>query len=241
MVKVLGVITARGGSKGIPAKNLKLLGGKPLLSYTIEAAHGSGAFDRLIVTTDDALIAEIARNSGCEVPFMRPADLARDDTPHLPVMQHAVAWLDEHDRYRPDCTMILQPTSPLRQPHHVREAIDLMVASGADSVVSVSDVPVHYHPMRTLRVDASGCATLLVTGDPIGRRINRRQDLPPAWAMNGAIYLFRTSLLFDREPDLYGAHSLVYVMAPPYDISIDSPADWVEAERALDQLGITHD
>ncbi len=238
-MKVLGVITARGGSKGIPGKNLKPLGGKPLIAYTIEAAQQSGVFDRLILSTDDPAIADTARARGCDVPFTRPAELAYDDTPHLPVMQHAVRWLEEHDGYVSDYTMILQPTSPMRQPHHIREAVDLIAASGADSVVSVSDVPAHYHPMRTLRVDASGGAMLFVTGEPVRRRINRRQDLPAVCAMNGAIYLFRTAVLFDAEPSLYGARSSAYFMPPPYGISIDTPDDWAEAERALNHLATT--
>jgi len=189
----------------------------------------------VVLSTDDPAIAEVARGLGCEVPFLRPSELARDDTPHLPVMQHAVGWLAEHDQYRPDLVMILQPTSPLRRPHHIREAVALMLTSPADSVVSVSVVPVHYHPLRTLAIDATGEARLFVTGDLIRTRINRRQDLPEAWVMNGAIYLFRTSLLFDAEPSLYGTSSAAYVMSPPDSVSLDDLHDWDDAERALDQ------
>src|SRR5258706_15550851 len=96
---VLGVVTARAGSKGIPGKNTKLLAGKPLIAYTIQAALASGVFNRLIVSTDDDQAARIARDPGCEVPFMRPANISTDDTPHLPVMVHAAAWLADHDRY----------------------------------------------------------------------------------------------------------------------------------------------
>lgn len=233
---VLGVVTARGGSKGIPGKNLKLLRGRPLIAYTIDAARDAGVFDRLIVSTDDAATADAARALGCEAPFIRPADLARDETPHLPVMQHAVRWLEEHDAYRPDLVMILQPTSPLRQPQHIREAVQLIDRTGADSVVSVTPVPSHYHPRRMLRVDAGGAATLFISGEPVRRRINRRQDLPEAWAMNGALYLFRRSVLFDSEPSLYGERSAAYVMPPLYSVSIDDPDDWTEAERALDHI-----
>ena len=113
---VLGVVTARAGSKGIPGKNTRRLAGKPLIAYTIESALASGVFDRLILSTDDEEAARIARELGCEVPFMRPAALCADDTPHLPVMQHAVAWMRDEQRYEPDWVMILMPTSPLRQP-----------------------------------------------------------------------------------------------------------------------------
>jgi len=235
---LLGVVTARGGSRSIPGKNLKLLRGKPLIAYPIEAARESGAFDRVILSTDDAEIAAAARGLGCEVPFLRPADLARDDTPHLPVMQHAVAWLDEHEQYRPDFVMILQPTAPMLCASHIRGALELLESSGADSVIGVTAVSSHNHPMRMIRIDATGAATLFVTGQPLRRRIGRRQDLPPAWAINGVVYLLRRSVLFAPEPSLYGDRSVAYVMAPDASISIDEPRDWTEAERALDQLSI---
>lgn len=232
-MRVLGVVTARGGSKGIPGKNLRLLAGKPLLAYTLEAAARSGALDRLILSTDDPAIADTGRSYGCETPFVRPADLARDETPHLPVMQHAVRWLAEHDGYRPDAVLILQPTSPLRRPEDIRASIRLLETSGGDSVVSVSEVPAHVHPMRTLRLDDQDAAVLFVTGEPVRRRINRRQDLPPAWAMNGAIYVFRTPVLFAGEPSLYGDRAVAYRMPSEFGISIDDLDDWAAAERAL--------
>jgi CMP-N,N'-diacetyllegionaminic acid synthase len=232
-VKVLGVVTARGGSKGIPGKNLKPLAGKPLIAYTIDAAQRSGIFDRLILSTEDAEIAQAGRSLGCEVPFTRPADLSRDDTIHLDIMKHAVEWMRDCASYTPDLVMILQPTSPLRSADDIRRAVELIEATGADSVVSVSEVPSHYNPMRTLRIDEAGIATLYVTGQPIRRRINRRQDMPPAWTMNGAIYLFRTHVLFDAEPSLYGDRTAAYVMPRERGISIDDPDDWIAAERAL--------
>jgi len=233
-LKILGVITARGGSKGLPGKNLKLLAGKPLIAHSIDAARDSGVLDRVILSTDDEEIAAAARACGCDVPFMRPADLARDETPHLPVLQHAVQWLSDHERYQPDAVMILQPTSPLRRAVDIRESIALLERSGAESVVSVSEVPAHHNPMRTLRVDDQGMASLFVTGEPVRRRINRRQDMPAAWTMNGAVYLFRTSVLTAAEPSLYGNRTAAYIMPAEYGISIDSLDDWAEAEHALE-------
>jgi CMP-N-acetylneuraminic acid synthetase len=232
-MRLLGVITARGGSKGIPGKNLKPLAGRPLLAYTIEAAQQSGAFDRLILSTDDDAIAAYARSLGCDVPFMRPASLARDETIHLDVMAHAVAWMRDRERYESDLVMILQPTSPLRSADDIRRAVDLIAATGADSVVSVSEVPPHYNPMRALRIDDRGLATLFVTGEPVRRRINRRQDMPPAWTMNGAIYLFRTGVLRAEAPSLYGDRTAAYVMPVERGISLDDLGDWAFAERAL--------
>ena len=232
-MKVLAVITARSGSKGLPGKNLRLLNGRPLIGHTIDTARASRAFDRVIVSTDDEAIAAGARFLRAEVPFMRPAELAQDETPHLPVLQHAVQWLRENERYEPDAVMLLQPTSPLRTVTHIRESTALLERSGADSVVSVSEVPAHFNPMRTLRVDADGFATLYVTGEPVRRRINRRQDMPTAWTMNGAIYLFRTFVLDASEPSLYGERTAAYVMAHEFGISIDSLDDWNNVEKAL--------
>jgi CMP-N,N'-diacetyllegionaminic acid synthase len=232
-LKVLGIITARGGSKGIPGKNLKPLAGKPLLAYTVEAARRSSALDRVILSTEDESIAAAGRNLGCDVPFMRPLDLAHDDTPHLPVIQHAARWMEERVNYRPDAVMILQPTSPLRTSADIAAAVELLDRSGADSVLSVSEVPAHSHPMRTLRVDGAGNAVLFVSGEPVRKRINRRQDLPPAWVMNGAIYVCRTRVLFDAEPSLYGNRVVAYRMPAERSISIDDLEDWAAAERAL--------
>jgi N-acylneuraminate cytidylyltransferase len=234
--KILGLITARGGSKGIPGKNIKLLGGKPLIAYTIEAAQQSGVFDRLILSSDDPRIIEIARAYGCEVPFVRPAELAADSTPHLPVVQHAVEWLKAHENYQPDYVMILQPTSPLRQPFHIQAAAGLLQKSGADSVVSVSKIPEHYHPRWQLTFHGEGKLAIF-TGEPFAEIVRRRQDLPPTYTRNGAIYLFKTVLLFDPvEPNFYGAHVVGYPMDEKYSVSIDGEEDWERAERLVEAL-----
>ena len=230
-MKVLGLITARGGSKGVPGKNLKLLGGRPLLAYTIDAAKQS-RLDRVVLSTEDPEIAAVGRALGCEVPFVRPAELSRDETPHLPVVQHGVqAMLDQG--YQPDAVITLQPTSPLRTAADIDASIALLESSGADSVLSVSEVGAHAHPLRMLRVDARGFATLFATGEPVRRRINRRQDLPPAHLMNGAIYACLTKWLFAAEPTQYGDCVVAYPMPAERSISIDDLEDWAAAERAL--------
>jgi N-acylneuraminate cytidylyltransferase len=231
-MRVLGIITARGGSKGIPGKNLKPLAGRPLLDYSIEAANDT-PLDRLILSTDDKKIADAARALGCEVPFMRPAELARDETPHLPVIQHATKWLLEHEHYSADIVLTLQPTSPLRSAADIAAALRMLELSGADSVVSVTAVSAHAHPMRMLHVDGGGFATLFVNGQPVRRRINRRQDLPQAWVMNGAVYACRTEVLFAEEPSLYGDRVVAYPMPAERSISIDDLEDWAAAERAI--------
>jgi CMP-N,N'-diacetyllegionaminic acid synthase len=238
-MKVLGIITARGGSKGIPGKNLKLLAGRPLLDYSIDAANDT-PLDRLILSTEDKKIADAARALGCEVPFMRPADLARDETPHLPVIQHAVKWLQDQQGYTPDIVLTLQPTSPLRSAADIAAALRMLELSDADSVVSVNEVTAHAHPMRMLKVDEHGLAKLFATGEPVRNRINRRQDLPKAWVMNGAIYACRTHVLFAAPPSLYGDRVVAYPMPPERSISIDDLDDWEAAERAIAKLPPDH-
>ena len=210
-----------------------MLAGKPLLAYTVEPARASGVLDRVILSTDDEAIAAAGREMGCDVPFMRPSELAQDDTPHLPVVQHAVNWMAERASYRADAVMILQPTSPLRTAADIRASIDLLDRSGADSVLSVSEVPGHDHPMRTLRLNEKNEAVLFVTGDPVRKRINRRQDLPEAWVMNGAIYACRTGLLSGKDPSLYGDRVVAYKMPRERSISIDDSGDFMVAEQYL--------
>lgn len=241
-MKILGVITGRGGSKGIPKKNIKPLCGKPLIAYTIEAARTSGALDRVILSTDDPEIAEIAREYGCEVPFMRPKELAEDQTPTLPVLQHTVSFLREHQGYEPEAVMLLQPTAPLRRASHIREAARLFQETGADSVVSVCEIPGHFSPYWAVVAGGNGWARLFGGGE-IWDRIPQRQDFPQkTYSHNGAIYLFKTHLLFHPErANFYGERVKLYSMDAKESVNIDGPEDWEEAERWLkksSELGV---
>lgn len=234
--KILGVITARGGSKGIPGKNIKPLLGRPLVWYTIDAAQKSGVFNRIILSTDDEKIAEVAKGYGVEAPFMRPKELAEDKTPHLPVLQHAVKWLKENENHEPDAIMILQPTAPLRQAFHIKEAVELFRESQADSVVSVTELPSHYYPYWSVTASEDGWGQLF-TGQAIRHRIPRRQSFPKkVYAHNGAIYLLKAGVLFSHEPSLYGERVKLYPMEEKYNINIDEPHDWILAEFALKRL-----
>lgn len=236
-MKILGVITARGGSKSIPRKNIKDLVGKPLIAWTIEAAKQSGVFNRVILSTDSEEIVAVGKQWGVEVPFMRPAELAQDTTPHLPVMQHAVTWLKDHESYEPDYVAILQPTAPLRQAFHLREAVELLTKTGADSVVSMAEIPGHFSPYWAVKVNEQGLGTLLISGEPIRKRIARRQSLPKAYTNSGAIYIFRAALLFDpTEPNFYGDKVAAYIMEDKYNVNIDDSEDWELAEAAMQKL-----
>ncbi len=234
--KILGIVTARGGSKGIPGKNIKILSGKPLIAYTIEAAKESGVLDRLILSTDDQKIAGVAEEYGCEVPFLRPAEIAQDTTEHLPVVRHAVQWLKDKEGYYPDYVMILQPTSPLRQPFHIKESVELIIKSGADSVLSVSEIPENFSPYKAMVVDRNNLLKLF-SGDPVKNRTARRQDLGTAYWSIGSIYLFKTDLLFNSEdPNFYGEKVAPYIVDKKYVVDINVPADWETAERALNAM-----
>lgn len=236
-MKIVGVVTARGGSKGIPHKNIKNLCGQPLIAYTIKAAQDSGIFDRIILSTDAAEIAEVAKKHGVEVPFMRPAELAQDHTPHLPVMQHAVRWLKENENYHPDLVAILQPTAPLRQAWHLKEALDLMLKLKADSVVGVVEIPGHFSPYWAVTCDENSLGQLFI-GKPIRDRIPRRQEFPAkTYSNNSSLYIFKTDLLFDPEkPSFYGEKVAIYPMEEKYSINIDNPDDWLLAENMLNRL-----
>ncbi len=235
--KILGIITARGGSKGVPGKNIKPLGGKPLIAYTIEAAKKSGVFDRIILTTDDPKIADVAKEYGCEVPFMRPAELSGDSVQHLPVLRHAVEWLKEHEGYAPDYAMTLHPTSPFRKAEHIKQAVDIILKTGADSVLGVSEIPGHYSPHKSMTVDAKGALTLF-NGKPVKQRTMRRQDLSTCYFSNGTIYLYKTANLFrDEGPaGFFGDDVRALVIDPKYSLDIDTPDDWDLAEFMFPRL-----
>ncbi|MBI2055682.1 MAG: acylneuraminate cytidylyltransferase family protein, partial [Candidatus Sungbacteria bacterium] len=200
-------------------------------------AKKSGVFDRIILTTDDSEIAEVGREWRVEVPFMRPKELAEDHTPTLPVIQHALAWLEDNESYEPDAVMILQPTTPFRQPRHIQEAVQLFKQSGADSAVGVTEIPGNYNPHWAFKLDEDRRATLYL-GGAIKTRIKRRQDLPKAHSPNGAIYLFKPHFIFhESDPNFYGDHVCAYVMDEKHSVNIDSPEDWTLAELMIKKLG----
>jgi CMP-N-acetylneuraminic acid synthetase len=228
---VLGLVPARGGSKGVPGKNLRTLAGRTLLDYTARAAVDSGVIDRLVLSTDSSEIADAGRRAGLEVPFIRPATLAQDDTPMLPVIRHAVDALAA-DGWTAEEIVLLQPTSPLRRPSHVRDAVTLLRESKADSVVSVVELPRHLSPDYVMRIEDGVLRPFL----PDGARVTRRQDARPAYSRDGTVYAcWRTTL--ERWGNIYGERCQPLVLDAADSLSIDSLADWAEAERRLAQRG----
>jgi CMP-N,N'-diacetyllegionaminic acid synthase len=225
--KVLGIVPARGGSKGVPDKNLKPLAGRSLLEYVAQAARESGVVDRVILTTDSEAIADAGRRAGLEVPFVRPASLAQDDTPMLPVVTHAIEAI-ERDGWRADLVVLLQPTSPLRQARHIRRVVEMLRETGADSVVSVVQLPLDHSPDYVMRIENGVLRPFLADG----ARITRRQDARPAYRREGTAYAFRRATL-ERFGNIYGDDCRPLLIDPAESLSIDSPDDWAEAERRL--------
>ena len=226
--RVLGLIPARGGSKGIPHKNIRPLGGRPLLEYTAKSALAAGRLSRVVLSTEDSEVAEIGRRCGLEVPFMRPVDLAQDATPSLPVVQHALRWLEEHgDRF--DAVCVLQPTTPLREAGEIDACIALLEESGADAVVTVRRVPDEFNPHWTYLRDAHGYLRLY-TGQ--AAPMPRRQDLPPAFHRDGSVYVTRRDVVLDRS-SLYGDCLVGYAVDDRPCVNIDTPADWARAEQLI--------
>ena len=226
MLKILGIIPARGGSKGILGKNIRSLNGKPLIQYAVEAARSSNLVDRLILTTDSVEIAEVGKALGVEVPFLRPPDLAQDDTPMLPVIEHALLFV-EMERWQPDIILLLQPTAPLRRAEHIQQAVKLLVESNCDSVVSVVEVPRHYVPDFVLRLEDGKLRTFLDA--PL---ITRRQDARPAYSRDGTIYAFWRDLLVKKR-SIYGNDCRPILIPEDESCNLDTMHDWQEAEKKL--------
>jgi CMP-N-acetylneuraminic acid synthetase len=211
----------------VPDKNLRPLAGRTLLDYTAAAIRDSGVVDRAVLSTDSAAIAAAGRAAGLEAPFMRPAALAQDDTPMLPVLRHAIDQMT-HAGWTPEFVVLLQPTSPLRRPSHVRDALERLRRTGADSVITVVEVPKHLSPDYVMRIDGDVLRPFL----PDGAQITRRQDARPAYARDGTVYAFRRDTI-ERFGNIYGVDCRPFLIEASESLSIDTPQDWADAERIL--------
>ncbi|HEY1598576.1 MAG TPA: acylneuraminate cytidylyltransferase family protein [Pirellulales bacterium] len=229
MLRVLGIVTARGGSKGIPRKNTAPVAGKPLLAYTAEVALAARHLARVVLSTDDEEIAQVGRACGLEVPFMRPAELARDDTPSLPVIQDVIRRLEDNgDRY--DAVFTLQPTNPLRVTEDIDGAIELLERTNADSVISFVDVG-ERHPARMKFIDAEG----RVTDPPFAEAFEgqRRQDLAKLYLRDGSVYVARRDVVMVQN-SLKGRDCRAWLMPIERSCNIDTPFDLFLVERLLE-------
>ena len=222
-MRVLAVVPARGGSKSIPRKNVKHFAGKPLLAWTIEAALQVTKITRVIVSTDDPEIAETGRLHGAEVPFIRPSELAEDDTAGVCTLLHAMHKLPDFD-----AVLLLQPTSPLRSSEDISGIIDLAIERNANSIVSVCRVSKHPHWMY--QIEQSGTLIPFCAGESAS---SRRQDLPIVYSLNGAVYFARTGWLSQTKA-LLDHTTLAYVMPEERSIDIDTLFDWRLAECMME-------
>ncbi len=228
---MLGLIPARGGSKGIPGKNIKTLGDKPLIAYTIEAALNSNMLDDVIVSTDSEEIAFIAKQFGAKVPFIRPKHLANDKARSIDAVIHCIEELEKQSKLY-DAICLLQPTSPFRKVGDIDAAIGLFIEKGTDSLVSVIDVPHEYNPHWVFEEDKRGYLKISTGEKTI---ISRRQDLPSAFIRNGAIYLTQSEVL--KNGSFYGNTTAYYRMQSTGHVNLDTMEDWNKAERIIQKYG----
>ncbi|RKS45150.1 N-acylneuraminate cytidylyltransferase [Gillisia mitskevichiae] len=229
-MKILGIIPARGGSKGLKRKNILPLGEKPLLQYTCESARNSKLLTKVILSSDDEEIIEVAKGLGLEVPFKRPDNLAQDTTTSLEVVKHALQYFkDKGESF--DAVCLLQPTTPFRESELIDKAIQKFISDSPDSLVSVREVPHEYNP-HWIFEEKEGRLSI-ATGEK--EIITRRQELPKAYFRDGAIYLTKTSMILNQN-SLYGKNiGFIDTTDSPY-VNIDTPSDWEKAESILNTM-----
>ena len=233
MVEVLAIIPARGGSKGIPLKNIKSLGGHPLIAYSIAAGLRAEQVNRVIVSTDDNEIADRAKDYGAEVPFLRPSEYARDETRDLPVFLHALDWFSKHEGYQPDLVIQLRPTSPFRPVHLLDEVIKVIQENPkATSVRGV--VPSKQNPYKMWKIEKDGRMDPILDTEIAEPYNMLRQELPETYWQTGHIDVTK------RETILNGSMSgnviFPYIIDPIYSIDLDNQLDWDRAENRLKNL-----
>jgi N-acylneuraminate cytidylyltransferase len=226
---ILGIIPARGGSKNIPNKNLAWLNGKPLIQYTIDAAKNSKFISRLILSSDSDEIMEYCKDKNVEVPFKRPVDIAGDSTPMIEVVKHALEFLKKEENYAPDIIVILQPTSPLRRVSHIDEALEQFMNSGADSLVSVIEVPHQFNPYSVMKYENNWVYPFMSYDE----KKNTRQLKPKFFARNGPAILAFTYDCISNKDSMYGEKIIPYLMKKENSIDIDDLTDLKIAEYIM--------
>jgi CMP-N,N'-diacetyllegionaminic acid synthase len=232
-MEVLALIPARGGSKSVPRKNIRALAGKPLIAHTIEQAKKSRQITRVVVSTDDPEIAEISRQFGAEVPFLRPADLAEDETPDWPVFNHALRWLQDHEKYEPDIVVHLRATTPNRRVETLDRAIaDFIATPGIDSMRSLR--PAEYSPYKMVLIRPDGCIEPVVIPPNCRNELWNmpRQALPQAYQGDGYVDITRPRVILDRK-SMFGEKTRAYIIDESV-VDIDYEEDLKKAEKMLD-------
>jgi CMP-N,N'-diacetyllegionaminic acid synthase len=229
--RVLGLITARGGSKGLPGKNIRLLCGKPLIEWSISAAKAASCVDRIVVSTDDAAIADVARRAGAEVPFERPSELATDSASSVDVVIHAIDTLAKTDLAF-DIVVLLEPTSPLRDSFDIDEAVQRLIQTGAGAVVSVCRA-VSTHPAFMFSLDEKGRLRPYLEGNPTGLR---RQDIDPIFFLDGTLYASRIDVLKTKR-SFYHEDTVAFEVPKWKSLEIDDSDDFIMVEALMAKRG----
>ena len=227
--KILGVIPARGGSKGIPRKNLYPLDGKPLIAYTIDAALESKLLTTIVVSTDSAEIAAVARRFKCDPPFVRPAELATDTALSVDVMKHALLQLEASKGLEFDYLVLLQPTTPLRQAADIDGSIRKLISTGCDSVITMVDVGAN-HPARMYKIREDRLVSIMDEGVTM----RPRQELPPVYIRSGDVYACKRNVLFEKN-SMIGDDCRPIVIPRGRAVNIDSIEDLTLAKYYLRQ------
>tara|TARA_R110001592_G_scaffold57767_4_gene175638 strand:+ start:28239 stop:28931 length:693 start_codon:yes stop_codon:yes gene_type:complete len=230
-VKILAIIPARGGSKGVPRKNIKLLAGKPLLEYTSAVTLKSSLLSKVVISTDDDEIISVAKKLGLEIPFKRPKDLATDSSSSLSVILHALEYFESKNIYF-DAVCLLQVTSPFRTVEFLDKAIQKFIKSKSDSLISVQEVPHEYNPHWSFELDENENLKI-ATGET--EIISRRQDLPKAYHRDGSIYITKTKILKEQN-SLFGDKISHIVSPKEFYVNIDTMDDWNKAEKILNDI-----
>jgi CMP-N,N'-diacetyllegionaminic acid synthase len=229
-MRILGLIPARCGSKGIPNKNIKILGDKPLIAYSIASAKDSNYVNEIVVSTDCIEIADVAEKYECKPPFLRPNELAGDTSKSIEVVQHTISFFESKNIFF-DAVCLLQPTSPFRPEGFIDKAIVKFIASKADSLVSVLPIPHEFNPHWAFEENKNGLLQI-ATGEK--NIITRRQELPKAFYRDGAVYITKTEVI--KNGSLYG-ESIAYIENnPQFHANIDTIEDWEKAEKLLTQI-----
>lgn len=225
---VLGVIPARGGSKGVPGKNIRTVLGKPLIGYAIACARECPSLSQIIVSTDSPEIAEVAKRLGAEVPFLRPAELAQDDTPMLPVLQHAIEETERTTGKRVEAVVLMDPTAPLREPADIEGSLKLLRESNCDAVISGS--PARRNPyFNMVRADADGFIQIFNKSD---KSVGRRQDAPQAFDLNTVVWVFSRYALMEEKARI-PKKSKLYEIPVERTIDLDHEFDFTVLELLL--------
>ena len=236
MTEVLALIPARGGSKSIPHKNIRDFAGHPLIAYSIAAGLAAETVTRVVVSTDDGEIAEVSRRYGAEIPFMRPTEHAQDQTPDLPVFQHALEWLAEHEGYRPEIVVQLRPTSPLRRVWHIDQAVYRLIERPEADAVRTVCVPFQ-NPFKMWRIGSNGLMRPLMDTEFTEPYNMPRQALPEVYWQTGYVDAAWADTILEKK-SMTGERILPLVIDPSEWIDIDSPDDWRRAERLLTDSGV---